>query len=59
MVGFERHDHAGCIAAAIEAASRRCAEAGLQLTAARRRVPEILVQEHVALGAYDILERLR
>ena len=59
VVGFDEHDHVGCIADAIEAAASRCAKDGLQLTPVRRRVLEILLQEHVALGAYDILDRLR
>ena len=57
-LGFERHDHGGCIAEAIAAAEAVCASGGLQLTPVRRRVLEILLQEHRALGAYDILERL-
>ena len=57
--GFERHDHAGCIAEGLAAAERTCAERGLQLTPVRRRVLEYLLGEHRALGAYEILERLR
>lgn len=56
--GFSRHDHAACIASALTAAETRCAEDKLHLTPVRRRVLEILLQEHVALGAYDILDRL-
>lgn len=55
-VGFAPHDHDGCIAEAIAAAERRCDRQ--KLTPVRRRVLEILLQEHKALGAYDILERL-
>ena len=57
--GFEPHDHVGCIADAMAAAEQRCATRSLRLTAVRRQVLEILLQEHVALGAYDILEHLR
>lgn len=57
--GFEPHDHVGCIAEAISTAEQRCAKRSLRLTAVRRQVLEILLQEHVALGAYDILEHLR
>lgn len=32
---------------------------GLRLTPVRRRALEILLEEHRALGAYDVLERLR
>lgn len=59
VTGFEPHDHGGCIADALSAAERRCATRSLRLTAVRRQVLEILLQEHVALGAYDILEHLR
>lgn len=57
-LAFERHDHAHCIAAAMRAAEERCAERKIRLTPVRRRVLEILLQEHKALGAYDILEWL-
>lgn len=53
------HDHDACIAAAIKRVEARCRVAGLQLTPVRRRVLEILLEEHRALGAYDILDRLR
>jgi len=59
VVGFEPHDHVGCIADALAVAEKHCAAHRLQFTPVRRRVLEILLQEHVALGAYDILERLR
>lgn len=57
--GFEPHDHVSCIADAISVVEQRCATRSLRLTAVRRQVLEILLQEHVALGAYDILEYLR
>lgn len=58
MIGFESHDHKHCIASGVDAADAHCHAAGLQLTPARRRVLEILLGEHRALGAYDILEIL-
>ncbi|MFC6688039.1 Fur family transcriptional regulator [Jhaorihella thermophila] len=57
-VGFERHDHSHCISQALDAAEARCAVARVQLTPVRRRVLEILLQEHRAMGAYDILSVL-
>ncbi len=57
--GFASHDHAWCIADAISAAETHCAAQKVRFTPVRRRVLEILVQEHRALGAYDILDRLR
>jgi len=56
---FERHDHSGCIENAMSAAEQCCHARNLRLTAVRRKVLEILLQKHVALGAYDILEHLR
>ncbi len=58
-IGFDRHDHAACIAEGLSAAEARCREAGLQLTPVRRRVLEILLERHRALGAYEILDILR
>lgn len=58
-VGFSRHDHSNCIQTTVEIAAAHCKEAGLQLTAIRKRVLEILLEEHRALGAYEILDRLR
>lgn len=54
-IGFHSHDHDKCIADTLSAAEDRCAEEGLQFTPVRRRVLEILLAEHRALGAYDIL----
>ncbi|NDU99709.1 transcriptional repressor [Pseudoroseicyclus tamaricis] len=58
-IGFERHDHRDCIAQGVAAADAHCREAGLQLTPQRRRVLELLLAEHKAMGAYEILDRLR
>lgn len=57
-IGFETHNHAHCISDALKSAESRCAQQRLQFTPIRRRVLEILLQEHRALGAYDILEIL-
>lgn len=58
-VPFAPHDHGACAAEAMASARAACAAAGLRLTPARARVLEILLESHVALGAYDVLERLR
>lgn len=58
-IGFEHHDHSACVKSGTAAAAAYCARHGLQFTAQRRRVLEILLEEHRALGAYDILDRLR
>lgn len=58
-IGFEIHDHSDCIDGAVSAVAERCAAEGLKLTPMRRRVLEILLEHHRAIGAYDILEVLR
>ncbi|MBT8458881.1 MAG: transcriptional repressor [Boseongicola sp.] len=58
-LGFEKHDHSNCIFNAVERADETCRKAGLQFTPVRRRVLEILLADHRALGAYEILDILR
>ncbi|PRY22666.1 Fur family zinc uptake transcriptional regulator [Aliiruegeria haliotis] len=58
-LGFERHDHKHCVSDAMATAEARCADAGLRFTPVRRRVLEILLEEHQAMGAYDVLSRLQ
>lgn len=58
-VGFAHHDHDTCVADGLAAAEARCEKEGLRFTPVRRKVLEILLQEHRALGAYTILDRLR
>lgn len=58
-IGFERHDHAVCVDQVLDAADARCAAEGLRLTPVRRKVLELLVEKHRALGAYAILDLLR
>ena len=43
----------------LAAAETRCAKESLRLTPVRRKVLELLLQEHRALGAYAILDLLR
>jgi Fur family transcriptional regulator, zinc uptake regulator len=57
-LGFEDHDHSTCIKDALGAADAYCYREGLQFTKTRRRVLELLLKEHKALGAYDILANL-
>ncbi|MGH1415818.1 MAG: transcriptional repressor [Pelagimonas sp.] len=57
--GFETHDHAHCIASSLEVAENVCRQNGAQLTPIRRRVLEILLQKHSAMGAYEVLDHLR
>ncbi|SMR73048.1 Fur family transcriptional regulator, zinc uptake regulator [Aliiroseovarius halocynthiae] len=55
---FHSHDHSTCASAALTRAEEICREAGARLTPVRRRTLEILLEEHRAMGAYDVLERL-
>lgn len=57
-IGFKNHDHVACIRDCVDAAEACCKSAKLQFTPIRRRVLEILLEEHRALGAYDILAKL-
>ncbi len=58
-IGFEQHDHKACVAQGLAEAEARCAAEGLRLTPVRRKVLELLLAEHRALGAYAILDLLR
>lgn len=57
-VGFNKHDHAQCRTGGVSAAADYCREQGLQFTPVRRRVLEILLSEHRAMGAYELLKVL-
>lgn len=58
-LGFEHHDHHRCKREALAAAEAHCAHHRLNFTPVRRRVLELLLEEHRALGAYEILDTLR
>jgi len=58
-LGFAQHDHNTCMSDALAVADARCAQDGLRFTPVRRKVLEILLQDHRALGAYTILDKLR
>ncbi len=57
-IGFAKHDHASCREGGVAAAAAYCQERRLQFTPVRRRVLEILLREHRALGAYELLDVL-
>lgn len=57
-VGFDTHDHGRCVETALAAAETHCAAEGLRFTPVRRAALEILLREHRAMGAYELLERL-
>lgn len=58
MTAFEQHDHALCADAALSRAEGVARDRGLRLTPVRRRVLEILLEQHRAMGAYEVLDRL-
>jgi Fur family zinc uptake transcriptional regulator len=57
-LAFAAHDHAHCAHDALERAEALTLASGARMTQVRRRVLEILLEEHKALGAYDVLARL-
>jgi Fur family zinc uptake transcriptional regulator len=57
-LAFRDHDHQGCVHRTAETVEAVCARRGLRLTEIRRRVLDILLERHRALGAYDVLARL-
>ena len=52
-----RHDHGSCIADGLARAEAVCRSRGERLTQNRQQVLELLLAEHRAAGAYEILER--
>lgn len=57
-VAFAQHDHSHCSGDVMARAVALAEAQGVKLTPVRRRVLEILLEEHRALGAYDVLQRL-
>jgi Fur family zinc uptake transcriptional regulator len=57
-VAFAQHDHTCCAQDALEFADKTAREDGLRLTPVRRRALEVLLENHNAMGAYDVLKRL-
>lgn len=57
-IAFDSHDHGRCVQSAAADVEAACADQNLRLTPIRRRVLEILLEEHRAFGAYDVLARL-
>ena len=58
-IGFGQHNHAECISNGLDLVASQCRAAGLKFTPVRRRVLEMLLAEHRAHGAYEILDNLR
>ena len=57
-LAFARHDHSLCASDVLVRADALMAAKGVRLTPVRRKVLEILLEAHRAMGAYDVLTRL-
>ena len=55
---FQPHNHSQCSAHALTQAASLCAKQGVRLTPVRQRTLEILLEDHRAMGAYEVLDRL-
>ena len=53
------HDHQRCIDDALATAERVCGERGVRLTDIRRRVLELVWENHRPAGAYALLDELK
>ncbi len=51
--------HERCVEAALARAQEVCRRRGLRLTPIRRRVLQLVWEDHRPVGAYDLLDRLR
>ncbi|MCB1351189.1 MAG: transcriptional repressor [Rhodobacteraceae bacterium] len=56
---FQPHDHRRCRKEALAAVLAECSARKLRLTPPRRCVLEALLEEHRAMTAYELLDRLR
>lgn len=52
------HNHAKCTAELLARAERTCERRGSRLTAQRRDVLNCVAESHLAVGAYDVIERM-
>lgn len=53
------HDHHNCRAKALQTAEALCISRGVRLTPTRRKVLELIWENHQAVKAYDLLDRIR
>lgn len=59
MFKKDGHNHGRCIDSAMETAADVCSQRGARLTDLRRRVLELIWQNHQPVGAYELLEILK
>lgn len=57
-LAFSNHDHDKCQASKLRQVEDICIEKSLRLTKIRKRVLSMLLENHSALGAYEILAQL-
>jgi Fur family transcriptional regulator, zinc uptake regulator len=57
-LAFAVHDHAHCATDVLAQADTLATARNVRLTPVRRRVLEVLLESHRALGAYEVLDRL-
>ncbi len=53
------HDHQQCVAAALSTAEHLCVDRGVQLTAIRQQVLALIWENHKAVKAYELLDRIK
>lgn len=53
------HNHKQCVHDALKMAELLCVERGVQLTAIRHQVLELIWESHKAVKAYELLDRIR
>ena len=53
------HDHASCVDLAVKRAHGLCEARSVRLTPLREAVLRVLLSSHKALGAYEIIDKLR
>ena len=58
-IAFKRHDHERCSDSALKTVEDYCKRHNLQLTPTRRKVLELLLEAHRAIGAYSLLDLLK
>jgi Fur family zinc uptake transcriptional regulator len=58
-LAFAEHDHRRCREDLLDELARAAKARGLRLTPVRIRVLELLSEAHRAMGAYELLDRLR
>lgn len=52
------HDHKACIKTALDRAENLCNKKGTRLTRLRKKILELIWQNHAPLGAYELMDML-